>query len=86
MAQEALTNIGRHSGATTVEVDLVWAGNEVTLAVSDNGRGFNSAARDGKGLGLQSMRERVEALGGRLEVTSVPGRGTRVVAYLKTIR
>jgi len=54
--------------------------------VSDNGQGFNPAARNGKGLGLQSMRERVEALGGRLDVTSAPGRGARVMAYLKKIR
>jgi signal transduction histidine kinase len=85
VAQEALTNIRRHSGATAVEIDLVWTGNEVVLAVSDDGQGFNPAARDGKGLGLQSMRERVEALGGRLDVTSTPGTGTQVVAHLKNI-
>ena len=86
VAQEALTNISRHSGATAVGVDLVWSDNEILLDISDNGQGFNPAARDGKGLGLQSMRERVEALGGRLEVSSTPGRGTRVVAYLKNIQ
>ncbi len=85
VAQEALTNISRHSGATTVEVDLVWTGNEVMLAVSDDGQGFNPAARNGKGLGLQSMRERVEALGGRLDVSSTPGKGTQVVAHLKNV-
>jgi NarL family two-component system sensor histidine kinase LiaS len=84
VAQEALTNISRHSEAVAVEVDLVWSENEVLLVVSDDGQGFNPTVRDGKGLGLQSMRERVEALGGRLEVTSTPGRGTRVVAQLKT--
>jgi NarL family two-component system sensor histidine kinase LiaS len=82
VVQEALTNIARHSGAKSVEVDLVWKWNEVSLTVSDNGRGFNTAAANGKGLGLQSMRERVEALGGHLEVKSKPGSGTQVIARL----
>lgn len=82
VVQEALANVARHSRATVVEVYLAWAGDEVKLTVADNGQGFNAAVRDGKGLGLRSMRERVEGLGGRLIVESKPGAGTRVVAQV----
>jgi len=85
VAQESLTNIGRHSGAKSVEVELVWVENQVVLTISDNGHGFNPPTGEGKGLGLQSMRERVEALGGQLEVTSKAGTGTQVVARLKNV-
>ncbi len=84
VAQEALTNITRHSAASLVEVELVWREDQISLCIADNGRGFAISSRDGKGLGLQSMRERVEALGGELEVHSKPGAGTRIIARLKT--
>jgi NarL family two-component system sensor histidine kinase LiaS len=85
VAQEALTNISRHSQATSVEVELVWENGDIILSIADNGHGFNVSSTDGKGLGLQSMRERVEALGGQLEVKSKPGTGTRIQARLKTM-
>jgi NarL family two-component system sensor histidine kinase LiaS len=85
VGQEALTNISRHSQAKSVEIDLVWKWGEVSLTVSDNGRGFNLNAVNGKGLGLQSMRERIEALGGHLEVKSGAGSGTQVIARLTHI-
>jgi NarL family two-component system sensor histidine kinase LiaS len=78
VTQEALANIARHSDATAVEVYLAWEGDQVTLSISDNGRGFNPATTHGKGLGLRSMRERVEAIGGHLSVTSQPEAGTQV--------
>ena len=80
VAQEALANVARHSDATAVEVHLAWEGDGVTLTVQDNGCGFNVGAAEGKGLGLQSMQERMEALGGALEVESAPGQGTCLVA------
>jgi len=80
VAQEALANVARHSSAIAVDVHLAWEGAVVTLTVQDNGRGFDVGAAEGKGLGLRSMRERVEALGGTLEVESVPDQGTRLVA------
>jgi NarL family two-component system sensor histidine kinase LiaS len=79
VTQEALANIARHSDATTVEVYLVWAGDQVTLTLTDNGRGFNPATLPGKGLGLRSMRERVEAIGGHLNVISQLEGGTQVM-------
>jgi NarL family two-component system sensor histidine kinase LiaS len=78
VAQEALTNVARHSQATAVEMHLAWQEAQVTLTIADNGRGFNVMATNGKGLGLRSMRERIEAIGGELTVTSSHGSGTQI--------
>jgi signal transduction histidine kinase len=86
VAEEALSNAMRHSGASAVTVRLA-AGDgaddgAVVLSVADDGGGFDPAARfiASRKLGLTSMRERVEALGGTLEITSAAGRGTTVQA------
>ena len=75
--QEALANVARHSKATSVEIALVYTNDEITLTVTDDGRGFDV---DGKrsGFGLSSMQERAEALGGNLTVVSGPGKGTSI--------
>lgn len=78
VAQEALANVARHSGARKVEVDLIYAADTLTLRVTDDGRGFDSAREQGDGFGLQSMRERAERLGGYVSVDSAPGEGTTV--------
>jgi two-component system, NarL family, sensor histidine kinase LiaS len=78
VAQEALANVAKHSGAGSVEVDLIYASGSMTLRVADDGRGFDPAKNPGEGFGLQSMHERLEKLGGRVEVESAPGKGTRV--------
>jgi PAS domain S-box-containing protein len=75
--QEALTNVRRHSGATEVEVRLRIEGQEAVAEVADDGRGFDTESVQA-GVGLSAMRERVEALGGNIEVKSRPGEGTRV--------
>lgn len=75
IAQEALTNIERHSGATRVAVDVRGHKNGATLRVSDNGRGFEPKDSGG-GLGLRNMAERMEQLGGTLRVLSARGSGT----------
>ncbi len=82
VAQEALANVARHSSATAVQVHLAWESDQVTLIVSDNGRGFDTTGAQGKGLGLHSMKERVEALGGNLTVESAPGQSARVIAVI----
>jgi NarL family two-component system sensor histidine kinase LiaS len=79
VTQEALANIARHSKATRVDVSLAWEEDQVKLTLSDNGQGFNPDSDRSKGLGLRSMRERVEALGGDLSVTSQPEGGTQVM-------
>lgn len=81
IASEATHNVVKHAEASRVHFSLRVSDEGVELTVGDDGRGFcvSSAAR---GMGLASMRERVEALGGRLSVVSAPGEGTRVVAVV----
>jgi PAS domain S-box-containing protein len=75
--QEALTNARRHSAARKVEVRLRMEGKAILIEVADDGRGFEPESAK-SGVGLSAMRERVEGLGGRIEVTSLPGEGTKV--------
>ncbi|GAA2880709.1 hypothetical protein GCM10010517_43370 [Streptosporangium fragile] len=78
VAQEALHNASRHSGARTVHVRLGCAGGRVVLEVRDDGTGFDVTAAAGRGLGIASMNDRAQALGGSVRVSSEPGRGTLV--------
>ncbi|MEE1941506.1 GAF domain-containing sensor histidine kinase [Streptomyces sp. TRM 70361] len=80
VAQEALHNALRHSGARRVAVSLTRRGTAVVLRVTDDGSGFDPSAvrRAGRHLGLVSMRDRASGVGGTLTVESVPGRGTAV--------
>ncbi|SHE29090.1 Signal transduction histidine kinase [Ferrithrix thermotolerans DSM 19514] len=83
VAQEALTNVNKHSGATSATIKLKKFGNEIVLTVLDHGKGFDaSAARKLESFGILGMKERVELLGGRLDVYSRPGGGTTVFAHL----
>ena len=75
--QEAITNARRHSGARNVEIWLRMEGEAVLAGVRDDGTEFDPATTRA-GVGLSAMRERVEALGGRIEVKSPPGEGTKV--------
>jgi PAS domain S-box-containing protein len=79
--QEALTNARRHSGASNVEVGLRMEGEALVAGVSDDGRGFDPASTRA-GVGLSAMRERVESLGGKIEVRSPPGEGTKVTVRI----
>jgi hypothetical protein len=81
--QEALANVARHAQARRVEVAMTRDRRGVTLRVADDGRGFDPGApRPGTHLGLWSMREWVEQLGGQFEVESAPGAGTTVRAVI----
>jgi len=82
VAQEALANAARHSHASQVKVELVNGGGEATLSIEDDGIGFNQDLV-AKGVGLDSMKERMQAAGGELTVFSEPRGGTRVVAHLR---
>ena len=75
--QEALANVARHSHAHRVEILLVYSMSVVTLTIDDDGQGFSI---DGgtNGLGLQSMQQRAESLGGKLTIESRLGQGTRL--------
>ena len=79
VAQEALANVAKHSGAQSAEAELSYGADALTLRVSDDGRGFDPGRVDGRGFGLRSMGERMAKLGGYVDVESGPGAGTRVV-------
>ncbi len=80
--QEALGNVTRHARATHVQVHLWQEDRLVRCTVQDDGIGFDAPAvlaqRGDRGLGLLGIQERLDVLGGTLEVTSVPGRGTEL--------
>jgi signal transduction histidine kinase len=79
IAQEALNNALKHAAASLVTVRIGEIDGRVELEVKDDGVGFVlDAVRDKGGLGLASMRERAEQLGGQLQVQSAPGKGTTV--------
>jgi signal transduction histidine kinase len=83
IAQESLRNVKRHSGASSAEVSLNRAGNEITLTIADQGRGFDMQTSQAKvGLGLRSMRERLRLLKGRIEIKSGPGEGTVIRVWV----
>src|SRR5262249_54256584 len=77
--QEALNNAVKHSGVKQVDVELAESSNEVLLTVSDSGIGFDvEAAKQGGGLGLTSMQERVRLVNGTITVESKPRGGTTI--------
>ncbi|MFD7446234.1 GAF domain-containing sensor histidine kinase [Streptomyces sp. NPDC059909] len=80
VAQEALHNALRHSGAELVAVSLARRGQGAVLSVTDDGKGFEprSVRRAGRHLGLVSMRDRASGVGGTLTVESAPGKGTTI--------
>lgn len=88
ITQEALSNAARHSEATRITVTLSYTETEVRLEVSDNGVGFSvpSAATDFTAtphLGIIGMQERASLFGGRLQIQSSPGGGTKVTASVR---
>ncbi len=82
IAQEALANVIRHSGATQVKVMLSCDSQHVILRIQDNGRGFDLTQSGISGFGLKSMRDRMDEIGGRLEIESNIGQGTTVSAFV----
>ncbi len=84
--QESLANMGKHASAAHAWVDVRLSETEDTLRiqVDDDGCGFEPGAvdADGRGMGLEGMRERVEQLGGWLELESSTGKGTHLIAYI----
>jgi len=80
--QEALQNSVKHSGGRKVDVRLRQDASSVTLWVADDGAGFDPASAHSTGLGLMTMRERVELSGGRLRIISEPACGTMVEAIV----
>lgn len=82
--QEALTNVARHSGARQASVALTSDGRQLTVEVADRGKGFDVPAvlAHRESIGLAGLRERVQLAGGRCEIFSQPGAGTRLTAEI----
>src|SRR6266567_632054 len=78
MAQEGLNNAIKHSGATKIRVELIFAPSEVRLRVVDNGKGFSLESPGNGGFGMTSLRERATQIGAQLEIKSSAGKGTRI--------
>jgi len=81
IVQEALTNVVRHAGATSVTIRIGYDAHDVTIRVDDNGRG-GEANGDGGGSGITGMRERATAHGGDFEAAAQPGGGFGVRARI----
>ena len=84
ITREALSNVQRHSGAATITLDAAEDAGGVRVRVADDGVGFDVAAAEARPghLGLELMRERAELGGGRIEIDSRPGAGTRVDLWM----
>jgi signal transduction histidine kinase len=82
IAQEALTNAARHSGASRVTVTLEKEDSRVRLRISDNGKGMSPDAAPGPGLGMVGMRARARSAGGELKVETAPGKGLSIEAVV----
>jgi signal transduction histidine kinase len=86
VAQEALTNVSRHAQANRVEIDIQKQVGGVSMKISDNGKSFQVEktlnAKGRKRLGLLGMKERLDMVGGRFDIESVPGKGTTVTAQI----
>ena len=82
--REALTNIGRHAGASRARIRLSMVGRHCRMEVSDNGKGFGDARATDGGMGLVNMRDRAEGLGGTFEVTHPAQGGTTIVWQVPT--
>lgn len=86
IVQECLHNVARHANASNVLISLRQMENDVELIISDNGVGFDrKKAKNGDGLGLVSIQERLDGLGGKLAIDSLPGRGSDVIATIPLI-
>ncbi len=81
IVQEALTNMIKHSQATEVKISLQLVPNDLEVTVKDNGTGFDPKENT-TGFGLQGMRERTNALGGKFNLVSMPGMGCQIIATI----
>ena len=82
LVQEAVLNVRKHAMATRLRLNLAGNPDSVTLCIADDGVGFTPAAVPSGHYGLLTMRERAEALGGSLEISSAAGQGTRITVQL----
>lgn len=83
IAREALSNVVRHANASEVTVDLFETGEQITLVITDNGKGFE-AGQPTNGNGLKNIRHRADLVGGNVELISQPGRGMTLTVAIPT--
>jgi signal transduction histidine kinase len=84
-ALEALNNLAKYADASRATVSLSQSDGTLTVAVSDDGEGFDTT-RESNGTGLQGMADRIEAIGGSLEIRSAPGEGTTILGRVPVER
>ena len=83
VCQEALSNVARHSAASSVSIDLFRDASAITLEIADNGKGFDTKRLESSTrLGVAGMRERARSFGGWVEIDSRPGKGTTVMLQI----
>lgn len=84
VGQEALKNLARHAQVQEADVKIIYSARQVMLSVSDRGKGFDPRQnfRPPHGWGLAGMKERVESVGGTLQIESAPGQGTRIEVHV----
>ena len=86
IAQEALRNTRQHAQASRVEIRGARSGSRIELSVQDDGKGFDlltvTSSYPRRGMGLAGMHERAKAIGGRVEIDSEPGHGTRITVTI----
>jgi two-component system sensor histidine kinase DegS len=89
MVQEALTNVFKHSGAKTVQINIYQENSKLVLSIKDDGKGFDAEGMWGDGvkdygIGLLGMRERFASAGADFQVCSTKGKGTELIAKCQT--
>jgi NarL family two-component system sensor histidine kinase LiaS len=85
ITQETLANAARHSHAGSVNMALVYDADKVSLRIEDDGSGFDVAQKP-KGVGLRSIKERAESVGGTFVLESSPGKGTRIEVIIPIVQ
>ena len=78
LAREAISNVLRHAQASSVKIEVARSEDRIVLSVVDDGLGFSMPSRPQRGRGLRNMAERARLVGGRLDVSTRKGRGTRL--------
>ena len=81
--QECVNNVIKHSGANVLDISLIKEGDEISVTIEDNGKGFDMAENNyTEGIGLKNIRTRIEYLKGTVDFKSSPGRGTLVALHI----
>jgi signal transduction histidine kinase len=82
LVQEALHNVEKHAHASEVDIQLIGYEKEIVVTIDDDGEGFDTATEAKKGLGLETMKSRVNAFNGKFEIASYIGKGTNILVKI----